>query len=89
MKTLSGSFSGKIAHRMGGPRSWGLDLKKSERCSSVVLFQIPLNPYMDSNEGQPGPQARIETDRIGGEKILELSSVVQGYVFLQDKSVVT
>lgn len=36
-----------------------------------------------------GPQARIETDRIGGEKIYgTLSSVVQGYVFLQDKSVV-
>lgn len=86
---ISGSFSGKTAHRMACQRNWSLDLKESKRCSSVILFQIPLNCYMGewilikvSHE----PQAKIETDKIDRGRLMKFFFMAQGYVFMQDKS---
>lgn len=64
----------------------GLDLKESERSSSD-----PLNPDLGDwilIKVSRGPQARIETDKTGGQRFMELAFMAQGYVFPQDKSAV-
>lgn len=68
-----------------------MDLKESETHSPLILFQIPLKPYMGEwilIKVSHGPVARIEIDKIGGERFMKLSFMAQGYVFPKDKSVV-
>lgn len=81
---IFGSFSDETAHKMDCQVTWGLDLKECERCSSVILCQILLNPYMGDwvlIKVRHEPQARIETDTIGGGRFMKLPFMAQGSLF--------